>query len=194
MFLPTWSFGNEHQLSVYIGRFQPVHKGHIQLIHQGLEKADRLLLLLGQPQERHIRTLKNPWTWEERAEMIHPLVSSEQKQRLIIKPIYDVNDDDALWVSNVKRKAYEECPSPCKILLIGFHKDSSSSYLDLFQEWDFLEIADSDGMNATAIRTNYFRGQLQKSANVLEESTLQWLNEFSKKSFVIVDQVESSAS
>ncbi|MFN9485623.1 MAG: adenylyltransferase/cytidyltransferase family protein, partial [Cyanobacteriota bacterium] len=36
-----------HDVAVLIGRFQPFHLGHLQLVQAALVKAERLLLLLG---------------------------------------------------------------------------------------------------------------------------------------------------
>ena len=37
----------EFDFAVFIGRFQPFHQGHLQVIQSGLEQADKLIVLIG---------------------------------------------------------------------------------------------------------------------------------------------------
>ena len=56
------------KLGFMVGRFQMLHKGHESLINEGLELCDRFVILLGNSEES--RTKNNPFTFEERKEMI----------------------------------------------------------------------------------------------------------------------------
>jgi nicotinamide-nucleotide adenylyltransferase len=56
------------KLGFMVGRFQMLHKGHESLINEGLELCDRFVVLLGNAEES--RTKNNPFTFEERKEMI----------------------------------------------------------------------------------------------------------------------------
>ena len=51
-----------------VGRFQLLHKGHEQLIDLGLELCEKFVVLVGSSNES--RTENNPFTFEERKEMI----------------------------------------------------------------------------------------------------------------------------
>ena len=56
--------------SIIIGRFQPLHRGHIALIEWAYEQkeSDSLRIVIGSSNRLH--SPENPWSWEERKEMI----------------------------------------------------------------------------------------------------------------------------
>lgn len=57
-----------YDLCVFIGRFQPFHRAHQGVVEAGLRQAGRVLVLVGSANEP--RTLRNPFTAEERMAMI----------------------------------------------------------------------------------------------------------------------------
>ena len=69
-----------HDWSVYIGRFQPFHLGHLALLQRALSLAPRCVVVLGSAHQA--RTPKNPWTWQERAEMIRLALSAADRDRV----------------------------------------------------------------------------------------------------------------
>jgi nicotinamide-nucleotide adenylyltransferase len=81
-----------------IGRYQPFHKGHLEVIKEALSKCDELIIGIGSAQESH--TLENPFTVGERIEMIRRCLRKKDLARTIIVPISDVNRY-AIWVSHV---------------------------------------------------------------------------------------------
>ena len=56
------------KLGFTVGRFQLVHKGHEQLIDFGIKYCEKFVVLLGSSNE--YRTKDNPFTFEERKEML----------------------------------------------------------------------------------------------------------------------------
>ena len=60
---------------VFIGRFQPFHNGHLEVIRTALSKAKKVLVLVGSSNQP--RTPKNPFTFEERRNMIYRSVGDE---------------------------------------------------------------------------------------------------------------------
>ncbi len=59
---------NKFKLGFMVGRMQPIHKGHEQLIDLGLSLCDRFVILLGNAETS--RTKNNPFTFEERKTLI----------------------------------------------------------------------------------------------------------------------------
>ena len=53
---------------VFIGRFEPFHIGHQEVVQRALEIAERVIILVGSSNQP--RTIKNPWTFGNRKEMI----------------------------------------------------------------------------------------------------------------------------
>ena len=53
---------------VLIGRFQPLHNAHLEIIKRCTALADHLVIIVGSANQP--RTYKNPFTFEERSRMI----------------------------------------------------------------------------------------------------------------------------
>lgn len=137
-------------LLIYIGRFQPPHKAHIRTIEQALELSEWVIVFLGSANEPP--SLKNPWSTTERARMI--LRSVKDHQRLFINEVKDIPEDNNAWALQIKEKANDF--GLTNIGLVGHYKDTSSFYLDLFPEWELVEMENTCGTNATEIREEYF--------------------------------------
>lgn len=88
--------------ALFIGRFQPFHLGHLKVIKWILEIYDKIIIVIGSSQESN--TDKNPFTAEERKEMINNTLKVENIENYEIIGIPDVNDDDT-WVKTVLEKA-----------------------------------------------------------------------------------------
>jgi nicotinamide-nucleotide adenylyltransferase len=86
---------------ILIGRMQPVHNGHMQVINKILEEVDEIIIGIGSAQLSH--ELKNPFTAGERILMMNQALaeSNIDPKRYYIIPMEDINYN-ALWVSHVK--------------------------------------------------------------------------------------------
>lgn len=86
---------------ILIGRMQPVHNGHIQVINKILEEVDEIIIGIGSAQLSH--ELKNPFTAGERIVMMSQALAeiNIDPKRYYIIPMEDINYN-ALWVSHVK--------------------------------------------------------------------------------------------
>jgi len=60
-----------HTLAVFIGRFQPFHIGHMDVVDSALAQADSLLVLVGSSYRP--RSWQNPFTYNERVAFIRKL-------------------------------------------------------------------------------------------------------------------------
>jgi nicotinamide-nucleotide adenylyltransferase len=83
-----------------VGRFQPPHKGHIELCKKILVEVGELVVGIGSAQESH--TLENPFTAGERILMLTRALTDEgmDMSRIHLVPIPDVNNN-AIWVTHV---------------------------------------------------------------------------------------------
>ncbi|WP_216912200.1 MULTISPECIES: bifunctional nicotinamide-nucleotide adenylyltransferase/Nudix hydroxylase [unclassified Synechococcus] len=143
-----------HDVAVLIGRFQPFHVGHFGLVEAALERADRLILLLGS--HRCAPDTRNPWSSEEREAMIRSALPAAWQRRLEVIPIRDHLYSDNLWLAEVQQKVLAVTAEDERVLLIGHRKDRSSYYLDLFPQWDFQDVPLKSDVHSTAIRQAYF--------------------------------------
>ena len=160
-------------LAVYIGRFQPFHKAHLEICLEALKRADRLLVVIGSRNKR--RTFKNPWTWDERREMILRSLNKAGvvTSQVYIRSVFDVPKDDEAWREQVQDEIGEiihdhildhftsiDQPDP-KVTLIGYEKDASSYYLQTFPRLVYSPVAVSNEaqiLNATDIRARIMLG------------------------------------
>ena len=78
---------NNVTTGVVIGRFQPLHNAHLKLIRLALAKYNQVIILVGSYQQA--RDIHNPFTFEERKEMIVSSLTIEENNRVFIKPIRD---------------------------------------------------------------------------------------------------------
>ncbi|MCP8318724.1 MAG: nicotinamide-nucleotide adenylyltransferase [Candidatus Methylarchaceae archaeon HK01B] len=85
---------------LFIGRFQPFHKGHLRAVKNLLDKVEELIILVGSSQCSH--TLDNPFTTGERIMMIRLALneSNIEPHHYIILPVPDV-EMHSTWVSHV---------------------------------------------------------------------------------------------
>lgn len=85
---------------VFVGRFQPFHKGHLEVIKKIVKEIDELIIIVGSSQYSH--RLDDPFTAGERITMIRRALEEEgiQLSRIWIIPVPDVHQH-ALWVSQI---------------------------------------------------------------------------------------------
>ncbi|MBS3782013.1 MAG: nicotinamide-nucleotide adenylyltransferase, partial [Candidatus Thermoplasmatota archaeon] len=74
---------------LFIGRFQPFHKGHLEAVRQILEECDSMIIGIGSAQEE--RTSANPLSGGERISMIKKVLESRDINPVEVYPIPDLN-------------------------------------------------------------------------------------------------------
>ena len=84
---------------LFIGRFQPFHLGHLKDIKNALNEVDELIIGIGSSQEKH--TKENPFSVEERIELIEHVLAAEDIGNYTIFPIPDFSDDEK-WVERIE--------------------------------------------------------------------------------------------
>jgi bifunctional NMN adenylyltransferase/nudix hydrolase len=142
---------------VYIGRFQPFHNGHLELIKRDIGNLGHLIILVGSASRP--RDIRNPWTFEERAKMITDSLTFEgiPKNKFTIRPVRDFYYNETKWFSDVQSIVMSITKGNEDIALLGHIKDTSSYYLKLFPNWHFLPSSVSgEVLDATTIRKLYF--------------------------------------
>jgi len=81
-----------------IGRFQPFHLGHLDAVLFGLSRTENLFIGVGSSNKSNER--KNPFSAEERTEMIISSIESSMIDRLKIFDIPDV-DNHEKWTFEI---------------------------------------------------------------------------------------------
>ncbi len=150
---------NKYDFGIVIGRFQPFHVAHQELVKHALELANKVIIVLGSA--RSAPDVKNPFTPKMREEMIRNCFPA-QSGRLIFCAVRDYPYNDNIWIAeiqNVVTNAIEDDlesegsagwhdnstnetrdPENVATTIIGHFKDRSSYYLNLFPQWSFEEL------------------------------------------------------
>ena len=86
---------------LFIGRFQPLHYGHIETIKSVLKTVSLLIIIVGSAQSSH--ELRNPFTAGERIQMIRNTLIKLKEidiSKILIIPVSDTKIH-ALWTYNI---------------------------------------------------------------------------------------------
>jgi nicotinamide-nucleotide adenylyltransferase len=83
---------------LFVGRFQPLHLGHMSVLEGIREEVDRLVVVVGSSQYSHSR--ENPFTAGERVWMLDDALR-ERNLSATVLPVPDINRN-SLWVSHVE--------------------------------------------------------------------------------------------
>lgn len=146
----------QYDAAVIIGRFQVPHRGHIQLFNEASKIADKIIILVGSTGQP--RTPKNPFSFEERKNMIEDVFPDDIKFQIL--PIRDQRYNLQHWIVDVVNKVNSTFTGwtdfPPSVALVGHHKDDSSYYLDMFPQWDFKEVENVNATSSTIIRGSLF--------------------------------------
>ena len=152
----------KYDYAIVIGRFQPFHLAHRDLIKHSLSLAEKVIIILGSA--RSAPDVKNPFTPAMREEIIRACFPKDA-DRLIFRAVRDYPYNDHVWTAEIQNQvgqiAVEDEKENEKISIVGFFKDRSSYYLNLFPQWNFEEFYCSDkkllSINATKIREDFFK-------------------------------------
>jgi bifunctional NMN adenylyltransferase/nudix hydrolase len=193
----------QKDITVYIGRFSPFHKGHAYILEQALQTSKLVIVLIGSSGQA--RSLKNPFTYDERREMIESWQAAEGVgfdkhglTKLVIAPLQDSPYNDALWMRQVQSKVRSITKKFCierdliltDVFLTGSNRDDSTWYLNAFPQWTLSLVPPyrQNGVlniSATDVRRWMFDGtvpdgELDHIPDALPMSTFRFLMEFMK--------------
>lgn len=156
----------EYKVAVFVGRFQPFHNEHLTVLNKALEIADKVLIVIGS--YRVAPNTKNPFTYEERVEMITSLIkhtktnpdgstlTTGEHSRVHFIPVRDYYYNDNLWCAEVQQKTSAFINTGDSVAIVGAYKDASSYYLNLFPQWEFVPIEQKEFLSSTSIRAQMF--------------------------------------
>lgn len=142
-----------HDTALLIGRFEPVHSGHIALLQEALRQAPQVIVVVGSAWQA--RSPKNPFAWQEREAMLLQALPEADRARVQVLPVRDYYNE-AVWVQAVRAGVAERTQPGARIALVGHFKDATSSYLRAFPGWSLIDLPRQGSMDATTIRDAYF--------------------------------------
>ena len=163
-----------------IGRFQPVHKGHLELL-KACSGFDKIIIMFGSSNES--RTKKNPLTFEERAVLMTAALPTDISKKAVAVPLAD-HESWITWIGLVKDNLRQFTKEGDKITFVAFNKDESTTEMNKFVEdngFELLSVCPKEKThfgNATDIRAQLANGVLPEDIEQLHESTQKLIKEF----------------
>lgn len=136
---------------IFIGRFQPVHNGHIHALGVAASQVSKLYILIGSANQ--CRSIRNPWTFDERKQMLALKLHAAQITNYEIIPLNDYRYNNSQWMSDVRGTIeHFNMGTPT---LFG-HIKEGNDYLKWFPELPFRSIEAEYNIHATDIRVKMF--------------------------------------
>tara|TARA_B110000014_G_C20122400_1_gene595442 strand:+ start:1513 stop:2016 length:504 start_codon:yes stop_codon:yes gene_type:complete len=88
------------KVGILIGRFQPLHKGHVNAIEFARDNSERLFVIVGSAEKSNQE--RNPFSFEERKRMIGLALKGKKLQdNISIVPINDARNHTE-WIKSIK--------------------------------------------------------------------------------------------
>jgi len=87
--------------ALFIGRFQPFHNAHLVDVKKILKEFDEVIIAVGSSNERN--TLDNPFSYNERKQMINKVLKKNKIKNYRIYPSPDLYNDKK-WVGYIKKR------------------------------------------------------------------------------------------
>jgi len=183
------------QVYVYIGRFQLPHAGHESVMKHALDKSDHLVLLVGSSEGG--RTTKNPFSFEERKEMLKRITNGfkgDKKVSILSLPDFETDEE---WTDEVQKLVKAVTQADDKVSITGCRKtgDESTYYLQLFPDWhsDFISEVSFPGVDvisSTKARELFYKGE--ELPDFISPSVNDYLQTFKKKESLIFESLVES--
>lgn len=154
---------------VFIGRFQPLHNGHIEIINQMIQEVDHPIIIIGSASGP--RTPLNPFTFQERVKMLQDIFGN----KITIFAAEDYKYQDNEWLARINTiidciKVRHEVDASY-VTIYGYKKDDSSQYLGWFPAYKYKEVITTNPvLNSTDIRELMFCPYFDPSKTYVENS------------------------
>lgn len=167
----------EFEYSIVIGRFQPFHSAHQEILKSALAHAEKVIVIIGS--HNRAPDPRNPFSSIERQEIILAAMDPEDKPRVEFLPIRDYLYNENAWFVEAQQKVSDLTDGSESICLVGHKSDVTSYYLDSFPTWKFVDYSPSHPIHATKIRDLYFKQDVAYT-KYLHKNVVGWLEAFKK--------------
>ena len=150
--------------AVFIGRFQPYHIGHHDVLRQALDAAEHVIIVIGSHNKSP--DIRNPIQTEDR----HTLISEgvrilDATDRVSFHFQEDHTYNETRWLTEIqsavfsiaqRRAGWTDKPVRPSVGIVGFDKDHTTFYLSKFPQWETIDILPKYTVSATQIRNSFF--------------------------------------
>ena len=162
---------------VLIGRFQPFHNAHLEIIKRATALCNQMIVITGSAAQP--RTYKNPFTSVERELMIKRATAGLSIGIAVVENPDTIYNDQA-WAVRVQTIVNKYTSEGEKVAIIGHKKDESSFYLDMFPQWGYENVEEIAPLSAVNIRDLYFKrnANMDFIKGVVPQTTFDFLDTF----------------
>lgn len=117
-----------YKCGLYLGRFQPLHDGHVRVVTRMLADCDSIIIAIGSAQESG--TVKNPLTYDFRKQLIEETFPYHI-DRITIVPVVDreTYSDDPSWGDYLLQQIYSQCDLRPTVIYEG-HENTRTNWYD----------------------------------------------------------------
>jgi nicotinamide-nucleotide adenylyltransferase len=129
---------------LFIGRFQPFHKGHAEAVEYCLKHCNKMVIMIGSPKKYGDEN--NPFTLSERKKMIKLGLKKKILEKCRITSVPDFNND-VKWTKAVGKTKFD----------VVFTNNSNVE--DCLKEHDVRDIPVEGNYNATQVRRKMYLDQ-----------------------------------
>jgi bifunctional NMN adenylyltransferase/nudix hydrolase len=136
----------ECDLAVFVGRFQPPHRGDVAAIRHGLGVARQVLVL--SRAARQPRSTRAPFRFKEVEACLLDALEAQERARVCVRPVVD-HYDDPVW----RREVSAAVGGAARVMLIGPEGEEVQRLCRLFPAWAAKRLP--AGAARTAIREDY---------------------------------------
>lgn len=170
------------KLAIFIGRFSPVHDGHMNVIRHACDTSDKVLILVGSSHQP--RDMRNPWRYGERVAMLKHAIRDAGLNitKFVFEPLEDFIYQDNLWTRQVQRLVRQHADNMgdnVEVRLHGHNKDETTWYIKAFPQWgEPVTDTEFNSMNATDVRNAFFAGTDPEEIQGISASVRQYLASF----------------
>jgi bifunctional NMN adenylyltransferase/nudix hydrolase len=141
----------KYKISLVIGRFQPIHLSHIDIINKAKSIAEKTIIFVGSANVE--ASSRNPFSSNIREELIRSCIDMND---VYIVHQKDYPNDNESWKKDIINSVQSiEIGSTA---IVGHLGDSSSFYLNLFPEWELIDVGELRNFHATDVRKLIFSG------------------------------------
>lgn len=167
-----------YEYAIFIGRFQPFHLAHLELLQESLKLARKVIVVIGS--YKRSPSPKHPFSGEEREAMMRTALTPEENARVETIYMHDYLYNDPMWLADCAQQVSELTDDSESIVLVGHDHDDTSYYLEQFPQWDRKLVPNLDHFpHATEIRYLYFTHDVEYKKS-LHPKTIEYMEEFKK--------------
>jgi bifunctional NMN adenylyltransferase/nudix hydrolase len=162
-----------NEFGVLVGKFQPFDTTRLNVVRFALTKVQKLIIAVGG--DARSLTIVNPWSTDQRIDMIKSCLIKDELDRIEFIRIKDYLYNENLWIASLQAKVDALSDGSRDVVLIG-HKTGRNHYSQFFPQWEFIETNDlSTGITSNSIREKYFTLNLLDIKRHVPEPVLEIL-------------------